>query len=55
MDQYSYETNKQLLQDLMEQVNISDLEELSKVAKVARLQLIRIQRGLDLTTKNILI
>jgi len=48
MDQYSYETNKELLQDLMEQVNISGLEELSKVAKVARLQLIRIQRGLIL-------
>lgn len=48
MDQYSYETNKQLLQDLMEQVNISNLEELSRVAKVARLQLIRIQRGLIL-------
>ena len=48
MDQYSYETNKQLLQDLMEQVNISGLEELSKIAKVARLQLIRIQRGLIL-------
>ncbi len=46
MNQYSYETNKQLLQDLMQQVNISDLEELSKEANVARLQLIRIQRGL---------
>ena len=46
MNQYSYETNKQLLQDLMQQVNISDIEELSQEANVARLQLIRIQRGL---------
>ena len=46
MNQYSYETNKQLLQDLMQQVDISDLEELSQEANVARLQLIRIQRGL---------
>lgn len=48
MNQYSYETNKQLLQDLMRQVNISDIDELSSVAQVARLQLIRIQRGLIL-------
>lgn len=48
MNQYSYETNKQLLQDLMQQVNISNLDELSRVAQVARLQLIRIQRGLIL-------
>ncbi|BAZ44539.1 XRE family transcriptional regulator [Chondrocystis sp. NIES-4102] len=48
MNQYSYQTNKQLLQDLMQQVNISDLDELSRVARVARLQLIRIQRGLIL-------
>ncbi|MGL4884474.1 MAG: hypothetical protein ACRC8K_25980, partial [Waterburya sp.] len=48
MNQYSYETNKQLLQDLMQQVNISSIDELSRVAQVARLQLIRIQRGLIL-------
>ena len=48
MNQYSYETNKQLLQDLMRQVNISDIDELSSVAQVARLQIIRIQRGLIL-------
>jgi molecular chaperone GrpE (heat shock protein) len=48
MNQYSYETNKQLLHDLMQQVNISSLDELSSIAEVARLQLIRIQRGLIL-------
>ena len=48
MNQYSYETNRQLLQDLMRQVNISDIYELSKVAGVARLPIIRIQRGLIL-------
>ena len=32
----------------MERVNIADINELSQVAKVARLQLIRIQRGLIL-------
>lgn len=47
-NQYSYETNKQLLMDLMQQVNISDIEELSRVAQVARLQLIRLERGLVL-------
>ena len=48
MSQYSYETNKQLLQDLMRQVNIADIYELSRVAGVARLPIIRIQRGLIL-------
>lgn len=48
MNQYSYETNQQLLQDLMRQVNIADIYELSKVAGVARLPIIRIQRGLIL-------
>lgn len=48
MTRDSYETNKQLLQDLMHQVNIADLDELSQSANVARLQLIRIQRGLIL-------
>ena len=48
MSQYSYIHNKQLLQNLMEQVNISDIEELSRLANVHRLQLIRLQRGLIL-------
>ena len=48
MNQSSYEKNKQLLHNLMQQVNISDLEELSQIAQVARLQLIRLQRGLIL-------
>ncbi len=48
MNQYSYETNKQLLQDLMRQVGIADIYELSQKAGVARLQIIRIQRGLIL-------
>lgn len=48
MNRDSYETNKQLLQDLMQQVNIADIDELSQLANVARLQLIRIQRGLIL-------
>ena len=46
MDRYSYETNRQLLQDLMRQVNISDIYELSRIAGVARLPIIRIERGL---------
>ncbi len=46
MDRYSYQTNQQLLQDLMRQVNISDIYELSRVAGVPRLPIIRIQRGL---------
>ena len=48
MNRDYYETNKQLLQDLMQQVNIADIDELSQLANVARLQLIRIQRGLIL-------
>lgn len=46
MNQYSYETNKQLLEDLMRQVNIANVYELSEKAEVARLPIIRIQRGL---------
>lgn len=46
MNQNLYEINQKLLQDLMEQVGISDIDELSSVAGVARLQLIRIERGL---------
>ena len=48
MNQYSYETNQQLLEDLMRQVNIADIYELSEIAGVARLPIIRIQRGLIL-------
>lgn len=48
MNQYSYETNRQLLQDLMRQVNIADIYELSTIAGVPRLPIIRIQRGLIL-------
>ena len=48
MNQYSYETNRQLLQDLMRQVNISDIYELSEIAGVTRLPIIRIERGLIL-------
>jgi len=48
MTQDSADTNKKLLQDLMQQVNIVDINELSQVANVSRLQLLRIQRGLIL-------
>ncbi|MCC0179384.1 hypothetical protein I4641_20700 [Waterburya agarophytonicola K14] len=48
MNQYSYETNRQLLQDLMRQVNITDIYQLSTIAGVPRLPIIRIQRGLIL-------
>ncbi|MEM8674781.1 MAG: helix-turn-helix domain-containing protein [Cyanobacteria bacterium P01_G01_bin.67] len=48
MTQDLYDINKQLLQDLMQQVSIANIDELSQVAKVSRLQLIRIQKGLIL-------
>ncbi|MEL6580496.1 MAG: helix-turn-helix domain-containing protein [Cyanobacteria bacterium J06621_12] len=48
MNQDSSPTNKERLQNLMQQANITDINELSQVAKVARLQLIRIQQGLIL-------
>ena len=48
MSQDSYDINRKLLQNLMQQVNIADIDELSRLANVARLQLIRIQRGLIL-------
>ena len=48
MNQDVYDTNKKLLRDLMQQVNIADINELSQVAKVNRLQVIRIQQGLIL-------
>lgn len=40
--------NRRLLSDLMQQVNITDLDELSRAAKVHRLQLIRLEQGLIL-------
>ena len=48
MNQDSYITNQKLLQKLMSRVDISDIDELSSVANVSRLQVIRIQRGLIL-------
>lgn len=48
MNQYSYLQNQQLLSTLMQQANISDIDELSCVAKVHRLQIIRLERGLIL-------
>ncbi|MEM7593882.1 MAG: helix-turn-helix transcriptional regulator, partial [Cyanobacteria bacterium P01_A01_bin.83] len=48
MTQDSAETNKKLLRNLMDQANIVDLDQLSQIAKVSRLQLIRIQQGLIL-------
>ena len=48
MNSDSSQTNKERLHNLMQQVGIADLNELSQVAKVARLQLIRIQQGLIL-------
>ncbi|MEL7521755.1 MAG: helix-turn-helix transcriptional regulator, partial [Cyanobacteria bacterium J06553_1] len=41
-------TNKERLQNLMQQANIADINELSQIAQVSRLQLIRIQQGLIL-------
>ena len=52
MNQYLYETNKQLLQDLMQQINIADIDELAQTAKVSRLQVIRIQKGLILNVST---
>ena len=48
MTQDSNDINQQLLQDLMRQVNIANLDQLSQVANVSRLQLMRIQQGLIL-------
>lgn len=48
MNQDSSEINRQRLQNLMHQVGIADIDQLSQAANVARLQLIRIQRGLIL-------
>lgn len=43
-----YDKNRRLLYDLMAQVQIADLDELSRVANVSRLQLIRLEQGLIL-------
>ncbi|NJR44987.1 MAG: helix-turn-helix domain-containing protein [Hyellaceae cyanobacterium CSU_1_1] len=48
MNQDPSQTNKEQLQNLMHQAGIADINELSQVAKVARLQLMRIQQGLIL-------
>lgn len=48
MNQNPFQTNKERLQNLMHQAGITDINELSQVAKVARLQLMRIQQGLIL-------
>jgi transcriptional regulator with XRE-family HTH domain len=48
MDQDSASTNKERLQSLMQQVGITDINDLSQRAKVSRLQVIRIQQGLIL-------
>lgn len=48
MNQDSSDINKKLLQDLMRQAGIANIDELSRIAKVGRLQLIRIQQGLIL-------
>ncbi|MEL6440606.1 MAG: helix-turn-helix domain-containing protein [Cyanobacteria bacterium J06621_8] len=48
MTQDLKDINQQLLQDLMGQVNITSLRQLSQVAQVSRLQLLRIQQGLIL-------
>jgi transcriptional regulator with XRE-family HTH domain len=48
MNQDLAKTYKERLHDLMQQADIADINELSQVAKVARLQLRRIQQGLIL-------
>lgn len=48
MNQNLAKTNPERLQNLMQQVGITDLNELSQVAKVPQLQLRRIQQGLIL-------
>lgn len=48
MNQDLSQINKDRLQNLMQQVGISDINELSEIAKISRLQLIRIQQGLIL-------
>ena len=46
MRQSVYEEKSQLLQQLMQQAGISSLQELSKIARVSELQLIKLQYGL---------
>jgi molecular chaperone GrpE (heat shock protein) len=46
MNRLSNEQNQLLLQNLMQQANIADVRELSKIAGVSELQLIRLQLGL---------
>ena len=48
MNQDSSQIDRERLKKLMQSVGIADLNELSQTAKVARLQLIRIQQGLIL-------
>jgi len=48
MNQDSSQINQERLQKLMQQVGIADINELSQTARVARLQLIRIEQGLIL-------
>jgi molecular chaperone GrpE (heat shock protein) len=46
MNRLSKEQNQLLLQNLMQQANIADIQELSKIAGVRELQLVRLQLGL---------
>lgn len=46
MSQYSYLKNSQLLQQLMQQVGIEDLDQLSSISGVSLWQLMRLQHGL---------
>jgi molecular chaperone GrpE (heat shock protein) len=48
MNQDLAKTNQERLQNLMQQAGIADLNELSQIAKVPRLQLMRIHQGLIL-------
>jgi len=48
MNQDLAKTNRERLQELMQQVGIPDIDRLSQIAKVSRLQSIRIEQGLIL-------
>ena len=48
MNQDSAKTNREKLQELMQQVGIADIDRLSQIARVSRLQSIRIEQGLIL-------
>jgi len=56
MDRDSSTINRDRLQDLMQQAGIAEIDELSRIARVARLQLIRIEQGLilNLSLRSIL-